>query len=74
LTPDPKGPRAFGWKVHEAWFPSRFWAPTTIPKYDGELITVFGWRTIGSRATWGVTDDLFIIKNLPLYLTDSART
>jgi hypothetical protein len=24
--------------------------------------------------TWGATDDLFIIKNLPLYLGDSART
>jgi hypothetical protein len=35
-----------------------------------------GWRTIGSHATrgGGATDDLFIIKNLSLYLGDSVRT
>jgi hypothetical protein len=27
-----------------------------------------------ARHAGGVTDDLFIIKNLPLYLSDSART
>jgi hypothetical protein len=33
-----------------------------------------GSRTTGSLATLGVTDDLFVIKNLLLYLSDSART
>jgi hypothetical protein len=36
VTPDPRGSRAFGPRVHGARFPPRFRAPTTVPKYDGE--------------------------------------
>jgi hypothetical protein len=53
----------------------RFRAPTNVPRYDGDTnpsIWLEDYRLAchARRAT----NDLFIIKNLPLYLGDSART
>jgi hypothetical protein len=56
-------------------FPSCFWAPTNVPRYDGDTIPSV-WLEDYRLAfhAGGATDDLFMIKNLPLYLGDSART
>jgi hypothetical protein len=56
-------------------FPSRFRALTTVPKYDGETNPNV-WLEDCRLAchAGGATDDLFIIKNLLLYLVDLART
>jgi hypothetical protein len=56
-------------------FPSRFRAPTNIPRYDGDTYPSV-WLEDNRLAchTEGATNDLFIIKNPPLYLGDSAWT
>jgi hypothetical protein len=70
-----RGPRAFGQSIHDARFPSHFRAPTNVPRYDRDTnpsIWLEDYRlTCHAR---GETDDLSIIKNLPLYLGDSVRT
>ena len=73
--PDLRGLRAFGPKVHAARFPPCFRAPTTVPKCDGETNPIV-WLEDYLLAchTGGAQDDLFIIKNLPLHLTDSEHT
>ena len=75
VSPDPQGPRAFGPRVHAARFPPHFRAPSTVPKYDGETNpnVWLDYYRLACRAG-GAQDDFFIIKNLPLHLTDSART
>jgi hypothetical protein len=50
-SPSQRGPRAFGRRIRDAKFPSRFWAPTNIPRYDEDTNPVCGSRTTGSRAT-----------------------
>jgi hypothetical protein len=48
---------------------------TNVPRYDGDIkpiVWLEDYRLICHAR--GATDDLFIIKNLPLYLGDSART
>jgi hypothetical protein len=35
-SPNQRGPRAFDRSICDAKFPSRFWAPTNIPRYDGD--------------------------------------
>jgi hypothetical protein len=70
-----RGPRAFGQSIRDAKFSSRFRAPTNVPRYDGD--TNFSVWLEDYRLAYhaeGATDDLFVIKNLPLYLSDSART
>jgi hypothetical protein len=55
-------------------FPSRFQAPTNIPRYDRDTnpsVWLEDYRLTCHAG--GATDDLFVIKNLPLYLSDSAR-
>jgi hypothetical protein len=61
--------------VRDARFPSHFQAPTNVPRYDGDTNSSVWLEDY--RLAWhegGETDDLFIIKNLPLYLRDSAWT
>jgi hypothetical protein len=74
-TPNQRGLRAFGQSIHDVKFPSRFRAPTNVPRYDGDTnpnVWLEDYQ-LASHAG-GATDDLFVIKNLPLYLSDSART
>jgi hypothetical protein len=56
-------------------FPSRFRAPTNVQRYAGDTNSSV-WLEDCRLAchAGGATDDLFIIKSLPLYLSDSART
>jgi hypothetical protein len=74
-SPNQRGPQAFGWSVHDAKFPSRFPAPTNVPRYDGDTNPSV-WLVDYQLAchAGGATDDLFVIKNLPLYLGDSVHT
>jgi hypothetical protein len=70
-----RGPRAFGRSIRDTKFPSRFCAPTNVPRYDGDTkpsIWLKDYRLACHAG--GAKDDLFVIKNLPLYLGDSART
>jgi hypothetical protein len=70
-----RGPRAFGQSIRDARFPSHFRAPTNVPRYDGDTnprVWLEDYRLTCHAG--GATGDLFIIKNLPLYLSDSART
>jgi hypothetical protein len=56
-------------------FPSRFRAPTNMPRYDGDtnpIVWLEDYRLACHAG--GATNDLFVIKNLPLYLGNSART
>jgi hypothetical protein len=68
-----RGPRAFGRSIRDAKFPSHFQAPTNVPRYDGDTnpsVWLKDYRLACHAG--GATDDLFVIKNLPLYLGDSA--
>jgi hypothetical protein len=74
-SPSQRGPRAFGRNIHDAMFRSHFWAPTNMPRYDGDTnprVWLEDYRLACHAG--GATDDLFVIKNLPLYLDESART
>jgi hypothetical protein len=74
-SPNQRGPRAFGQSIRDAKFSLRFRAPTNVPRYDG-LTNPSVWLEDYRHDchAGGVTDDLFVIKNLPLYLGDYART
>jgi hypothetical protein len=74
-SPSQRGPWAFGQSICDAKFPSRSRAPTNIPRYDRDTNPSV-WLEVYRLAchAGGATDDLFVIKNLPLYLDNSART
>jgi hypothetical protein len=74
-SPNQRGPQAFGQSIRDAKFPSRFRAPTNEPRYDGDTNPNV-WHKDYQLAchAGGATDNLFVIKNMPLYLGDSART
>jgi hypothetical protein len=74
-SPSQCGPRAFGRSIRDAKFPSCFWAPTNVPRYDGDTNPSV-WLEDYQLAchAGGATGDLFVIKNLPLYLGDSTHT
>jgi hypothetical protein len=70
-----RGPWAFGQSIRNAKFPSLFQALTNVPRYDGDShpnVWLEDYRLACHAG--GATDDLFIIKNLLLYLGDSTRT
>ena len=74
-SPEPPGTRVFSQEIHAALFPPRFRQPTTLTKYSGETdpgLWLNDYRLVCQLG--GVTDDAVIIRNLPLHLTDSART
>jgi hypothetical protein len=74
-SPNQRGPWAFGQSIRDAKFPSHFRAPTNMPRYNGDTnpsVWLEDYRL--AFHIGGATGDLFIIKNLPLYLGDSART
>jgi hypothetical protein len=73
-SPEPPGPQAFSRAIRRAPFPTRFRTPTTITKYLGE--TRLELRLTDYRLACqlgGTDDDNLVIRNLPLFLSDSAR-
>jgi hypothetical protein len=73
-SPEPPGPRAFSRAIRRASFPARFRAPTTITKYSGETrpeLWLADYRLACQLG--GMDDDNLIIRNLPLFLSDTAR-
>jgi hypothetical protein len=74
-SPNQHGPRAFGWSIHDAKFPSCFRDLTNMPRYDGDTNPSVWFEDYQLAChAGGATDDLFVIKNLPLYLGYSACT
>jgi hypothetical protein len=74
-SPNQRGPQAFAQSICDARFPSRFRALTNVPTYDEDTnpsIWLEDYRL--TCHVGGEMDDLFVIKNLPLYLGDSVRT
>jgi hypothetical protein len=74
-TPEPLGTRVFSREIRTATFPQRFRQPTMIVKYNGETdprVWLNDYRLACQLG--GATSDEVIIRNLPLYLADSART
>jgi hypothetical protein len=73
-SPEPPGPRVFSRAIRRAPFPALFQAPTTITKYSGETRPEL-WLTDYRLACQlgGTDDDNLIIRNLPLFLFDTAR-
>jgi hypothetical protein len=71
---EPPGPQAFSWAIRRAPFPTRFRPSTTITKYSGETRPEL-WLADYSLACQlgGTDDDNLIIRNLPLFLSDTAR-
>jgi hypothetical protein len=73
-SPEPPGPQAFSRAIRRAPFPTRFRTPTTITKYSGEkrpeLWLADYWLAC---QLGGTNDDNLIIRNLPLFLSDTAR-
>jgi hypothetical protein len=73
-SPEPPGLQAFSRAIRRAPFPTRFRTPTTITKYSGEtrpeLWLADDWL---AYQLGGTDDDNLIIRNLPLFLSDSAR-
>jgi hypothetical protein len=73
-SPEPPGPQAFSRAIRWASFPTRFRTPTTITKYSGETrpeLWLAGYRLACQLG--GTDDDNLIIRNLPLFLSDTAR-
>ena len=73
-SPEPPGPRVFSRAIRVAPFPARFRQPANLAKYSGETnleLWLADYRLACQLG--GADDDLLIIRNLPLLLTDSAR-
>jgi hypothetical protein len=73
-SPEPPGPQAFSRAIRRASFPTRFRTPTTITKYSGETRPELWLADYRLACQLGATDDdNLIIRNLPLFLSDTAR-
>jgi hypothetical protein len=73
-SPEPPGPQAFSRAIRRAPFPTLFRPPTTITKYSGETrpeLWLVDYRLACQLG--GTDDDNLIIRNLPLFLSDTAR-
>jgi hypothetical protein len=73
-SPKPPGPQAFSRAIRRASFPTRFRTPTTIAKYSGETrpeLWLADYRLACHLG--GTDDDNLIIRNLPLFFSDTAR-
>jgi hypothetical protein len=73
-SPEPPGPQAFSRAIRRAPFPTRFRPPTTITKYSGETrpeLWLADYRLACQLG--GTDDDNLVIRNLPLFLSDTAR-
>ena len=75
MSLEPPGPKVFTFGIRSSRVPSKYRPPTNITKYGGETdpgLWLEDYRL--AYRTGGAKSDVFIIRNLPLYLTDSART
>ena len=75
ISPEPPGPEVFTFGIRSLRVPSKYRPPTNITKYGEETdpgLWLEDYRLV--RRTGGAESDTFIIRNLPLYLADSART
>jgi hypothetical protein len=73
-SPEPPGPQAFSRAIRRAPFPTRFRTPTTITKYSRETrpeLWLADYRLACHLG--GTDDDNLIIRNLPLFLSDTVR-
>jgi hypothetical protein len=73
-SPEPPGLQAFSHAIRRAPFPTWFRPPTTITKYSGETrpeLWLADYRLACQLG--GTDDDNLIIRNLPLFLSDTAR-
>jgi hypothetical protein len=71
---EPPGPQAFSRAIRRAPFSTRFRTPTTITKYSGETRLELWLADYQLACHLGGTDyDNLIIRNLPLFLSDTAR-
>jgi hypothetical protein len=73
-SPEPPGLQAFSRAIRRAPFPTRFRTLTTITKYSGETrpeLWLVDYRLACHLG--GTDDDNLIIRNLPLFLSDTAR-
>jgi hypothetical protein len=73
-SPEPPGPQAFSRAIRQASFLTRFRTLTTITKYSGETrpeLWLADYRLACQLG--GTDDDNLIIRNLPLFLSDTAR-
>jgi hypothetical protein len=73
-SPEPPGPQAFSQAIRRALFPTRFRTPSTITKYSRETrpkLWLADYRLACHLG--GTDDDNLIIRNLPLFLSDTAR-
>jgi hypothetical protein len=73
-SPEPPGPQTFSRAIRRAPFTTRFRPPTTIAKYSGETrpeLWLADYRLACQLG--GTDDDNLIIRNLPLFLSDTAR-
>ena len=72
-SPGPPGPRVFSKAIRGTHFPAQFRQPANLSKYSGETNPEL-WLADYHLACQlgGADDDLLIIRNLPLFLSDSA--
>ena len=73
-SPSLPGPQAFSRHILNATFPPRYRPPTNIPKYSGETnpgLCLEDYQL--AYQAGGADNDDFIIRNLPLFLANSAR-
>jgi hypothetical protein len=73
-SPEPPALQAFSRAIRRAPFPTRFRTPTTITKYSEETrpeLWLADYRLACHLG--GTDDDNLIIRNLPLFLSDTAR-
>ena len=72
--PGPPGPRVFRRAIHSAHFLARFRQPANLTKYSGETNPEL-WLADYHLACQlgGADDDLLIIRNLPLFLSDLVQ-
>jgi hypothetical protein len=73
-SPEPPGPQAFSRAIRRAPFPTRFQTLTTITRHSGETrpeLWLADYRLACQLG--GTDDDNLIIRNLPLFLSDTAR-
>jgi hypothetical protein len=73
-SPEPPGPQDFSRAIRRAPFPTRFRTSTTITKYSGATSPELWLADYRLACQLGGTDDdNLIIRNLPLFLSDTAR-
>jgi hypothetical protein len=74
-TSEPPGTRVFSREIRTSSFPQHFRQPTSIDNYNGETDPrVWLNDYLLACQLGGATTDEVIIRNLPLHLSDSART